>query len=63
MNDIAEEQKKRIDKMSHYDLCYYWRHAKSDDKLLKGLTGEYLKERLFKHFGGFTPRISKSIGW
>ena len=54
---------KEIDNMSHMDLCGIWRHAPSDNKYVSGLPGKYLKDRIFGHFGGFTPTISKSIGW
>lgn len=57
------ERKKVIDGMSHYDLCSKWRFAKTGDPLLQGEVGEYFKDRLFKHFGGFTPEISKALSW
>ena len=59
---MTEEQKKRIDGMSQYELCKMWRFSESDP-LLEGETGAYFAERLWKHFGGFTPEISKQIGW
>jgi len=55
--------KATIDAMSHRELCSLWRHGDSGNKLLQGEAGAYLKDRLFNHFGGFTPEISKSIGW
>jgi len=60
---MTEEQKAKIDSMSHYELCRIWRFSKVGDPLLQGETGVYFKERLFTHFGGFTPEISKSLGW
>lgn len=60
---LTPENKVAIDAMSHYDMCRMWRFAKSGEPLLMGKTGEYFTERLFQHFGGFTPEISKSIGW
>jgi hypothetical protein len=47
--------------MSHRDMCSTWRFAKTGDPLIMGETGDYFKTRLFKHFGGFTPEISKSL--
>jgi hypothetical protein len=51
--------------MEHYEMCMLWRFAPSGhpyfDKTLP--YAEIFKERLFKHFGGFTPEISKSLGW
>lgn len=55
--------KSQIDAMSHYELCRLWRFAEIGNPLLQGKTGDYFSYRLFKHFGGFTPEISKSLGW
>lgn len=56
--------KAEIDDMSHEDMCRLWRFAPAGhfyfDSTLPFV--EYYKERLFKHFGGFTPKISKEIG-
>lgn len=60
---MTDEDKKKIDSMTHHDLCMLWRFGTSWHPLLQGDTGEYVKSRLFDHFGGFTPQISKSIGW
>ena len=62
-----EEMKTDIDAMSHYDMCSFWRfHPSSElhpyfDKT--NPISQYFSDRLFKHFGGFTPEISKSLGW
>lgn len=55
--------KNLIDNMSHYDMAFKWRHAPVGDKLICGEAGDYFKWRLFVHFGGFTPEISKRVGW
>jgi len=60
---LTPELKTQIENMSHYDMCRVWRYASTGNPLIMGETGEYFKERLFKHFGGFTPEISKSLGW
>ncbi|NCC88460.1 MAG: hypothetical protein EOM05_11470 [Clostridia bacterium] len=55
-----------IKTMAHYEMCRLWRfHPKGTDIYLRGdlPTGEAFKERLFQHFGGFTPEISKELGW
>jgi len=59
---MTEEEKKRIDAMSQYELCKMWRFAKCGASLLQGDTGKYFAERL-KEKGGFTPEISKYLGW
>lgn len=61
-------QQREIDKintMTHEELARLWRFA-SDGHLYFDNTLPYckvFKERLFNHFGGFTPEISKKIGW
>ena len=56
------EQKDRIDAMSQEELCYHWRFAPVGDPLLAGDAGRYFAKRL-NESGGFTPEISKSLGW
>lgn len=60
---LPPEDKEKIDSMTHRDLAHLWRHGSSDNKLFHGITGEYMKDRLFNHFGGFNSGLSKSIGW
>ncbi len=59
--ELTEERKAKIDDMSHYDMCSTWRFAQSGDWHIMGECGDYFKERLFGHFGGFTSEISKSL--
>ena len=55
----------KINNMGHYEMCSLWRYAPSShpyfDKRFP--YAKIFKERLFKHFGGFTPEISKLLGW
>lgn len=60
---MDEKMKKKIDKLSHYEMCRIWRFSKHGNPYLMEEAGEYFTDRLFKHFGGFTPEISKSLGW
>ncbi|OJV30474.1 MAG: hypothetical protein BGO32_08760 [Bacteroidetes bacterium 37-13] len=56
----------KIETLDHYTMCRYWRFAPAGTEIYfrNDLpTGEAFKNRLFNHFGGFTPEISKSIGW
>jgi hypothetical protein len=63
MSEIDEKLKVEIDNMSHYEMCKMWRFSKLGNPLLSGEVGQYFKDRLFNHFNGFTPEISKSLGW
>jgi hypothetical protein len=59
---MTDKEKETIDNMSQYALCRMWRFAKTGEPLLQGETGAYFAEVLKKK-GGFTPAISKSLGW
>ncbi len=59
---MTDEQKENIDGMSQYVLCRVWRFAKAGDPLFQGDTGDYFSKAL-KEKGGFTPEISKSLGF
>lgn len=60
---MDEKEKEQIDGMTHEQLAYLWRNAPTGHPLLQDETGQYFKKRLFEHFGGFTPELSKRIGW
>lgn len=60
---MTPEQKATIDSMSRYDLCKMWRFSAVGEPLLAGECGKYFYQALFKEKGGFTPEISKSLGW
>lgn len=63
---ITLEQQETIDRikqMSHFEMCGLWRsapvgHPYFDDSLP---FSEVFVDRLFNHFGGFTPAISKAL--
>ena len=71
MKEYTEEEVKKaleeIELMDHYTMCKLWRHSPINVENIyfrKDLpTGAAFADRLFIHFGGFTPEISKSIGW
>ena len=60
---MDEKLKVVIDNLSHYDMCWIWRFAEPGNPYTSGEVSQYFKDRLFQHFGGFTPEISKSLGW
>jgi hypothetical protein len=60
---VDNDLKKQIDEMSHYEMCRVWRFSETGNVMLQGEAGDYFYYRLFKHYGGFTPEISKSLGW
>jgi hypothetical protein len=44
-------------------MCKIWRFAKAGNKYTIGEIGEYFSKRLYDYWGGFTPEISKELGW
>jgi hypothetical protein len=65
-NQLTDEQVAEIAKinaMEHYDMCSMWRFAPSGHPYFDSSLPfhEVFRKRLFEHFGGFTPEISKSL--
>jgi len=70
MKDFTDKEIKdalaEIETMDHFTMCRLWRFAPLGSKIYFRSdlpTGDAFKERLFKHFGGFTSEISKELGW
>lgn len=62
---MTEQEKKlceEIDQLDQYALCKLWRFSPSGHPYFQGSVGEYFQAKL-KEKGGFTPEISKSLGW
>ena len=59
-----EKEIEKINEMTHYDMCDLWRNAPLGHPWFDNTLPYHaiFKDRLFHHFGGFTPEISKSIG-
>ena len=60
---LTDELKSEIDNLSHTEMASIWRFGDSNNIYFQGEVGDYFKDRLFKHFGGFNPSISKGLGW
>ena len=63
--EVNEKEISKIKAMAHEEMCRLWRFAPSGHPYFdSGLPYyEIFRERLFDHFGGFTPELSKKIGW
>lgn len=59
---LDETQKKQIDALPRLEMARLWRFAPTGEPLLQGDAGAYFKQR-FGELGGFSPAISKAIGW
>lgn len=54
----------RIDTMTHEEMCRLWRFSPSGNPIFRSDLPFYARfEARFKALGGFTPAISKRIGW
>jgi hypothetical protein len=66
MNALTPEQQEvinKINEMSQFDMCALWRFAPPGHPYFDSTLpyAEHFKARLFGHFGGFTPEISKAL--
>jgi hypothetical protein len=61
----TENYKEEIDNLTHEEMCNYWRNGGGNPIWfdVREESSKYFHDRLFKHFGGFTPEISKKVGW
>lgn len=60
----AHELRDHLLTASHEELCRIWRFSGSNSVYIKTEPlFQILHNRLFKEFGGFTPEISKKLGW
>jgi len=59
-----QKHKEKIDQMSREEMCSLWRFAPSGHPYFVSGTElqEYFDKR-FKELGGFSPAVSKKIGW
>lgn len=55
----------KIEAMTHEEMATLWRRAPPGHQYFDGSLPyyEHFKARFFGKFGGFTPAISKKIGW
>jgi len=60
-----KDHKSKIDALSHEEICRIWRFGGGRKEWfdVNHKASGYFLDRLFSHFGGFTPEISKKIGW
>ncbi len=60
-DEKVADWKKKIDAMSQEDMCRLWRFGPSGHPIFRSdwPIYHYFKDR----FKGFTPEISKRIGW
>ena len=55
----------KINALSREEMCRLWRFAKAGECPYFDMTSPLwpIFEKRFRELGGFTPEISKSLGW
>ena len=59
---MNETLKNQIDALTREEMARKWRFSPFGDAMFQGDAGDYFEKR-FKELGGFSPVISKQIGW
>ena len=59
---MTDEMKQRIDNLTREEMASRWRFVPAGDPMFRDDAGKYFEQR-FKELGGFSPSISKKIGW
>ncbi len=61
--NTTDKEIEKIKTMGHEEMCKLWRFAPSDHPYFNSTLPycEIFRKRLFDHFGGFTPKISKVL--
>ena len=64
MENLEEKEIEKINQMSQIEMASLWRFAPSGHPYFDK-TKPFFKvfDKRFKQLGGFTPTISKSLGW
>ena len=63
-NEEIEKYKNQIENMSHSEMSILWRFAPVGNPIFDRRYPLYdIFKKRFDDFGGFTPEISKDIGW
>jgi hypothetical protein len=63
--ETYEELKAEIDNLTHIEMFRMWRFGTGNPAFFDSTNpiSQYFSDRLWLHFGGFSPEISKQIGW
>lgn len=60
---LTPETKAAIGALTQFEACRIWRFAPTGHPyIMHGEVGDYFDKK-FKELGGFTPEISKALGW
>ena len=64
-DEEISEAKKNIDHMSRLEMARIWRFSTGHEYLDRsnGDLADYFQNRFFNDLKGFSPEISKQLGW
>ena len=62
MSNLTASMKQQINNMSRVQMAQAHRFAPAGDPMFQEDAGRYFQKR-FQELGGFSPTISKKIGW
>lgn len=64
-NEEINNAIEKINNMTQYEMCSIWRFTRGENIYFDNTypVAEIFKKRLFEYFGGFTPEISKDLGF
>lgn len=65
LTEYEKEVVRKIYSMSREEMAYMWRFSPVGHSYFNASLpfAKHFKRRFFKQLGGFSPEISKSIGW
>ena len=52
-----------IDALDRFEMAQLWRYGPSSHPYFQPPLGDYFKKRFYEDLRGFSPEISKSLGW
>ncbi len=61
--ECPEYLMRQIDGLTRLEMARKMRFAPAGDPMMNGEVGMYFQRRFYDTLGGFTPEISKAIGW
>ena len=63
-DELTPDLKAEIDAMSQMEMARHWRFDRSGSRYFgrSKEVGDYF-QKIFQEKGGFTPTISKTLGW
>jgi len=62
-DEELKQEIERINRLGREQMARLWRFSPPGHRYFKSPLAEHFKKRFFDELGGFSPEISKKIGW